>query len=181
MTEQVHEGAAFTIAHAILFALVHSPDPYMDDDVAIWHPRQNKAPAAGLVSLEAFFREHLDQVFTLNKDPTRVEKLVGDMKSDFSSLSNGAMTPNRMIIFEGGSKFYKDLFMGNAMFLYTGYKLGGVPNLLQQALKGDLTLCESFAVKTSADIPDSSSSTRCCRPSLTLVSLFVRQGQLPGR
>lgn len=149
-------GATFTFAHDILCAVIRAQDPYMDEDVAIWHPRQShvSAPQGANLTLTAFFKDHIDRVFTLNKDPLRIRKLVEDMREDFSNRSGDSKVPNRMILFEGGRQFYRDLFIDDASFFLTGYRLGGMPDLLTSSLSG-LELCESFSVKMGSFQQDS--------------------------
>lgn len=153
--EQISVGTTFTIAHDILTAIIHAWDPAApNNDVQIYNPRghasqANSSGGGGKKSLNAFFRDHIDRVFCLNKDPVGgIRKLINDMKEDFANRASGTMEPNRVIFFHGGSEFYRDLFIAESSYWLTGYKLGSMPDLLEMSTKG-LNYCESFAVKQS--------------------------------
>ena len=140
-------GTTFTIAHDILTALVHAIDIEQDPDIAIFSPpRAYGRSDERSPTLASFFKDHLNSVFTLNKDPLKIEQLIRDMKEDFGARSGSQLQPNRLIFFQGGSKFYKELFTGEAAYWLTGYKMGSLPDMLQMSVNG-LNYCESFAVK----------------------------------
>lgn len=112
------------------------------------------APSGGrrsgntLKTVNEYFREIIDNRFMLNKDPNSIERLVLNMKRDFSNNSEGnGLEPNRVIFFSGASEFYRTLASTPSNEYYkTGWRDGSSFNALEAVVRG-MTFCESFDVK----------------------------------
>lgn len=144
--EQINVGTMNTILHDILCALIWFVPPQgMQQQVV--RGAQSEANRRGKKTLATYFQDEIDRTFALNKKPSYIETLVDQMKEDFSNNAGGNdITPNRLIMFNGGKKFYREVAMQNEAYWLTGYKQGeGIDPM--QLVTREMTYCESFDVK----------------------------------